>query len=134
MISTKKYFIYKLFIPVFFLFRSLNDGECSADWYNFQESVAHLQLLEEEVRHSFRPSISVFDRFRSLKYTPSALVSLPILAILRLWAQFDFLWILLWTLGTPFIQEENEIRNIFFCVHICILTLLSRAEVEGMAY
>jgi len=29
--------------------RSLNDGECSADWYQFQESVAHLQLLEEEV-------------------------------------------------------------------------------------
>ena len=24
--------------------RSLNDGECSADWYNFQESVAHLQV------------------------------------------------------------------------------------------
>merc|ERR1719447_1380643 len=29
--------------------RSLNDGECSADWYQFQESVAQLQLLEEEV-------------------------------------------------------------------------------------
>ena len=28
-----------------FLQRSLNDGECSADWYNFQESVAHLQVL-----------------------------------------------------------------------------------------
>ena len=26
--------------------RSLNDGECSADWYNFQESVAHLQVCE----------------------------------------------------------------------------------------
>ena len=26
-------------------FRSLNDGECSADWYNFQESVAHLQVM-----------------------------------------------------------------------------------------
>ena len=24
--------------------RSLNDGECSADWYQFQESVAHLQV------------------------------------------------------------------------------------------
>jgi len=34
--------------------RSLNDGECSADWYNFQESVAHLQLLEEEVVESHR--------------------------------------------------------------------------------
>ena len=29
--------------------RNLNDGECSADWYQFQESVAHLQQLEEEV-------------------------------------------------------------------------------------
>ena len=35
-------------------FRSLNDGECSADWYNFQESVAHLQLLEEEVVESHK--------------------------------------------------------------------------------
>jgi len=34
--------------------RSLNDGECSADWYNFQESVAHLQLLEEEVVESHK--------------------------------------------------------------------------------
>jgi len=34
--------------------RCLNDGECSADWYNFQESVAHLQLLEEEVVESHR--------------------------------------------------------------------------------
>jgi hypothetical protein len=36
------------------LCRSLNDGECSADWYNFQESVAHLQLLEEEVLESHK--------------------------------------------------------------------------------
>jgi hypothetical protein len=41
----------KLQIPSF---RSLNDGECSADWYNFQESVAHLQLLEEEVLESHK--------------------------------------------------------------------------------
>ena len=34
--------------------RSLNDGECSADWYNFQESVAHLQILEEEVVESHK--------------------------------------------------------------------------------
>jgi len=34
--------------------RSLNDGECSADWYNFQESVAHLQQLEEEVVENHR--------------------------------------------------------------------------------
>ena len=33
---------------------SLNDGECSADWYQFQESVAHLQLLEEEVVESHK--------------------------------------------------------------------------------
>merc|ERR1719312_809134 len=29
--------------------RSLNYGECSADWYHFQESVAQLQALEEDV-------------------------------------------------------------------------------------
>ena len=29
--------------------RSLNDGECSADWYHFQESVVQLQALEEDV-------------------------------------------------------------------------------------
>lgn len=34
--------------------RSLNDGECSADWYNFQESIAHLQLLEDEVIEAHR--------------------------------------------------------------------------------
>jgi len=34
--------------------RSLNDGECSADWYNFQESVAHLQVLEEDVVESHK--------------------------------------------------------------------------------
>jgi len=34
--------------------RSLNDGECSADWYNFQESIAHLQLLEDEVIEQHR--------------------------------------------------------------------------------
>merc|ERR1712098_303806 len=30
--------------------RSLNDGECSADWYNFQESLAQLQVLEELIQ------------------------------------------------------------------------------------
>ena len=25
--------------------RSLNDGECSADWFHFQESVAHIQVI-----------------------------------------------------------------------------------------
>ena len=34
--------------------RSLNDGECSADWYNFQESLVQLQVLEEEVVDSHR--------------------------------------------------------------------------------
>ena len=34
--------------------RSLNDGECSADWYNFQESLAQLQVLEEEVVDSHK--------------------------------------------------------------------------------
>ena len=34
--------------------RHMNDGECSADWYQFQESVAHLQLLEEEVVESHK--------------------------------------------------------------------------------
>ena len=34
--------------------RSLNDGECSADWYNFQESLAQLQALEEEVVDSHK--------------------------------------------------------------------------------
>jgi len=32
--------------------RSLNDGECSADWYHFQESVAQLQILEDDVIES----------------------------------------------------------------------------------
>merc|ERR1740128_651739 len=34
--------------------RSLNDGECSADWYNFQESLAQLQVLEEDVVDSHK--------------------------------------------------------------------------------
>ena len=34
--------------------RSLNDGECSADWYNFQENLAQLQVLEEEVVDSHK--------------------------------------------------------------------------------
>ena len=34
--------------------RSLNDGECSADWYNFQESLAQLQMLEEDVVDSHK--------------------------------------------------------------------------------
>merc|ERR1719282_874974 len=34
--------------------RSLNDGECSVDWYNFQESLAQLQELEEELLDSHK--------------------------------------------------------------------------------
>jgi len=34
--------------------RSLNDGECSVDWYNFQESLAQLQELEEELVDSHK--------------------------------------------------------------------------------
>merc|ERR550519_666834 len=38
--------------------RSLNDGECSADWYNFQESLAQLQVLEEELVDSHKKLLS----------------------------------------------------------------------------
>ena len=31
--------------------RSLNDGECSADWYHFQESVAQLQVSMATYQH-----------------------------------------------------------------------------------
>merc|ERR1712228_549550 len=41
--------------------RSLNDGECSADWYNFQESLAQLQVLEEEVVDSHRKLLDNLD-------------------------------------------------------------------------
>merc|ERR1711936_270086 len=37
--------------------RSLNEGELSADWYNFQEAISHLQLLEEELVESHRSTI-----------------------------------------------------------------------------
>merc|ERR1719479_636543 len=37
--------------------RSLNDGELSADWYNFQEAISHLQQLEEEVVESHKTTI-----------------------------------------------------------------------------
>jgi len=43
--------------------RSLNDGECSADWYNFQESVAHLQLLEEEVVENHKNLVDNMERW-----------------------------------------------------------------------
>jgi len=44
--------------------RSLNDGECSADWYNFQESVAHLQLLEEEVVESHKNLVDSMEHWK----------------------------------------------------------------------
>lgn len=37
--------------------RSLNEGELSADWYNFQEAISHLQQLEEELVESHRSAI-----------------------------------------------------------------------------
>merc|ERR1719510_1111117 len=37
--------------------RSLNEGELSADWYNFQEAISHLQALEDELVESHRSSI-----------------------------------------------------------------------------
>jgi kinesin family protein 2/24 len=37
--------------------RSLNDTELSADWYNFQEAVSHLQALEEDLVDSHRSLI-----------------------------------------------------------------------------
>ena len=41
--------------------RSLNDGECSADWYNFQKSLGQLQVLEEEVVDSHRKLLDNLD-------------------------------------------------------------------------
>lgn len=29
--------------------RSMNEGELSADWYNFQEAITHLQEMEEDL-------------------------------------------------------------------------------------
>ena len=43
-ISLVKYTLRMILTCCFHFSRSLNDGECSADWYNFQESVAHLQV------------------------------------------------------------------------------------------
>merc|ERR1712141_355660 len=37
--------------------RSLNEGELSADWYNFQEAISHLQALEDELVESHRATI-----------------------------------------------------------------------------
>merc|ERR1711994_909418 len=37
--------------------RSLNEGELSADWYNFHEAISHLQALEDELVESHRSSI-----------------------------------------------------------------------------
>jgi len=34
--------------------RSLNDGECNDEWYSFQEKVAHLQELEEDLVESHK--------------------------------------------------------------------------------
>jgi len=37
--------------------RSLNEGELTADWYNFQEAITHLQQLEEELIEGHRSTI-----------------------------------------------------------------------------
>jgi len=37
--------------------RSLNEGELSADWYNFQEAISHLQALEDELVEAHRATI-----------------------------------------------------------------------------
>jgi len=37
--------------------RSLNQGELSADWYNFQEAISHLQALEDELVEAHRATI-----------------------------------------------------------------------------
>ena len=34
--------------------RSMNEGELSADWYNFQEIITHLQGLEDDLVESHR--------------------------------------------------------------------------------
>ena len=34
--------------------RNLNDGECDEEWYSFQEKVAHLQELEEDLVESHK--------------------------------------------------------------------------------
>ena len=38
--------------------RSMNEGELSADWYNFQEAISHLQQLEEELIEAHRSAIA----------------------------------------------------------------------------
>lgn len=49
--------------------RSLNDGECSADWYNFQESLAQLQVLEEEVVDNHRKLLGNLENWVQQDYT-----------------------------------------------------------------
>ena len=44
--------------------RTLNDGECSVDWYNFQESMVHLQALEEDVVEAHRSMLDGMERWR----------------------------------------------------------------------
>ncbi|XP_040564492.1 uncharacterized protein [Lepeophtheirus salmonis] len=38
--------------------RSMNEGELSADWYNFQEAISHLQILEEDLVENHRSAIN----------------------------------------------------------------------------
>lgn len=43
--------------------RSLNEGELSADWYNFQEAITHLQAMEEDLVESHHATIENMQRW-----------------------------------------------------------------------
>merc|ERR1719427_1807583 len=43
--------------------RHMNDGECSADWYHFQENIAQLQVLEEDVVESHRALVASMEQW-----------------------------------------------------------------------
>ena len=47
----------------------LNDGECSADWYNFQESLAQLHVLEEEVVDNHKKLLGNLENWVQQDYT-----------------------------------------------------------------
>lgn len=43
--------------------RSMNEGELSADWYNFQEVISHLQGLEDDLVESHRNVIDSMQKW-----------------------------------------------------------------------
>eukprot|EP00095_Tigriopus_kingsejongensis_P000728 maker-scaffold1526_size37455-snap-gene-0.9 protein:Tk00728 transcript:maker-scaffold1526_size37455-snap-gene-0.9-mRNA-1 annotation:"hypothetical protein DAPPUDRAFT_327800" len=53
--------------------RSLNEGELSADWYNFQEVISHLQGLEDDLVESHR---NVIDSMQKWYQEDSSLLAL----------------------------------------------------------